>query len=150
MGGATAVEQVDVSQRYLTWAEENANLNGVSDSIANAAVDSRLFLRGCLKRGRHFDGIICDPPSFARGRRRGEPPFRIIDDLPELVRSALDVLSEDGWLLVTSNHEGWTHAEMETSLRRLRPGHLETFEPSGQDYEPTGQEPLLKGFLLRR
>ena len=149
-GGATEVEQVDVSRRYLKWAEENARLNGVSDSITHAAVDSRLFLRGCHKRGRRFDGIICDPPSFARGRRRGEPSFRIIDDLPDLVRSALDVLSEDGWLLVTSNHEGWSHDQMEASLNQLRPVHIDPITQSGQDYEPDGDEPLLKGFLLRR
>lgn len=148
-GDATEVVQVDVSRSYLEWAEENARLNDIGGSIEYAAVDARLFLRGCSRRERRFDGIICDPPSFARGRKRGEPAFRIVDDLPELIRLAFDVLSDDGWLLVTTNHEGWTTAQMEGCLRRIGPGHIVSTPQTGPDFEAPGEEPLLKGFLLR-
>jgi 23S rRNA (cytosine1962-C5)-methyltransferase len=148
-GGATHVEQIDVSRPYLDWSSQNAQMNAVDEVMAHTAVDAQLFLSGCQKRSRPFDAIICDPPSFARGRR-GRPAWQVIDHLPGLVQRALELLTPDGWLLVTSNHEGWSREQMRNALKGLGSKRIEAAAEPGKDFEYDGEESRLKGFVLWR
>ncbi len=148
-GGATQVEQIDVSRSYLDWSAENAQLNELSGHTTEARVDAGLFLQGCRKRNRKFDAIICDPPSFARASRRGTATWRVVDDLPRLVEMALESLTEGGWMLVTSNHEGWSQTQMADGLAKVG-ARVEPAAGPGGDFETAEDESLLKGFILWR
>ena len=148
-GGARQVVQVDVSHVYLDWARANAALNGIDDERTEySGVDARLFVDGCHRRGRRFEGVVCDPPSFGRGRRRSTRVFRVEDDLPELVHSCARLVDPGGWVLVSSNYEGWTQTRFEAAVA----GAWATVEPApgaGDDYRVADAEPLLKSCILR-
>ena len=141
--------QVDVSHVYLDWARANAALNGIDDERTEySGVDARLFVDGCHRRGRRFEGVVCDPPSFGRGRRRSTRVFRVEDDLPELVHSCARLVDPGGWVLVSSNYEGWTQTRFEAAVA----GAWATVEPApgaGDDYRVADAEPLLKSCILR-
>jgi 23S rRNA (cytosine1962-C5)-methyltransferase len=75
-GGATLacaqagakVVHVDGSKSAIAWARENAALSGLADRpIRWILDDARAFVEREIKRGREYDGIIMDPPSFGHG-----------------------------------------------------------------------------------
>lgn len=66
-GGATSVVSVDVAPEAAVDAAANVELNGL-DSKRHEFVVADVFdyLEQARVRKRHFDLIVCDPPSFAR------------------------------------------------------------------------------------
>ena len=75
-GGATvacakagaAVTHVDASKGMVTWAKENAVASGLADRPIHWIVDAcGKFIQREIRRGRRYDGIIMDPPSYGRG-----------------------------------------------------------------------------------
>ncbi|MBF8288358.1 MAG: Methyltrans SAM protein [Candidatus Rokubacteria bacterium] len=148
-GGAAAVAQVDVSRGYLDWARGNAALNGL-EGLEYAAVDARRFLEGCRRRGRRFDGVVCDPPSFARGRR-GEEVLRVERDLAALVCAGVGVTQPGGWILVSANYRGWRRADFE---REVAVGAgagctVEAAPGAGVEFSADGGEPALRSAIVR-
>ena len=156
-GGAAEVVQVDVSRPYLDWARANAKLNGFAeDRVEYSAVDARLLVDGCRRRGRRFDGIICDPPSFGRGRGRNTRLFRIEHDLAELVFSCRELVDPGGWILVSSNYEGWTQTRFEAVIGGsgdwgvgASGAAIEPAPGAGEDFGTADSAPFLKSCILR-
>ncbi len=75
-GGATLaaasagaeVFHVDASKGMVAWAKENAAASGLSDAPIHWMVDDcAKFVQREIRRGRRYDGIIMDPPSYGRG-----------------------------------------------------------------------------------
>ena len=101
-GGAEACH-LDASKGMVEWARENAALNKLQDAPIRWIVDDALgFLRREVKRGRRYDGIILDPPSFGRGKK-GEV-FKLQDQLPELLKICRNLLSEHPAFFLLSCH----------------------------------------------
>ncbi|MEE2659652.1 MAG: class I SAM-dependent methyltransferase [Candidatus Latescibacterota bacterium] len=150
-GGARGSVNVDVSQRYLAWTEGNAGINGLAGRVETAAVDARRFLAGSARRGRTFDAIVCDPPSFSRPRKREESVFQVERDLPPLVTAGLEVLNPGGWMLVSSNYEGWSAEQFRCAVQRGARGRAELMNApgSGADFEAACELTLLKSAILR-
>ena len=149
-GGAAEIVNVDTSQRTLDWSRENFALNELdTDAVEFCPVDAGRFLEGCGKRGRDFDLIICDPPSFSRGR---EGVFRVDRDLWALLQRAVEVLAPGGDLLVSVNYESWDAVRFRHLVRAAVPEHIDVqAAPSPDwDFELPGQEPLLKSLILTR
>ncbi len=65
-GRATHVTGVDSSGGAIQLAQENAKLNHLEDRCEFVDADALKFL---TTTDRMFDGIILDPPKFARGRK---------------------------------------------------------------------------------
>ncbi|MFA5689791.1 MAG: class I SAM-dependent methyltransferase [Kiritimatiellales bacterium] len=101
--GGAEVCHLDASKGMVEWARENAALNNLQDvSIRWIVDDAAGFLRRELKRNRHYDAIILDPPSFGRGKK-GEV-FKIQEHLPVLLDLCRDLLSENPLFLLLSCH----------------------------------------------
>ena len=75
-GGATlaalaagaSVTHVDASKGMVGWAKENAVSSGLSDAPVRWLVDDcTKFVERELRRGKTYDAIIMDPPSYGRG-----------------------------------------------------------------------------------
>ena len=75
-GGATlacakagaSVCHVDASKGMVAWGKENAELSGLSDKPIRWIVDDcEKFVQREIRRGRKYDAIIMDPPSYGRG-----------------------------------------------------------------------------------
>ncbi len=88
-----SVCHVDAAEGMVKWCRENATLSGLSDAPIRYITDDCLkFVRREIKRGRTYDAIIMDPPTYGRGSS-GEM-WRLEDSLWELLLECRRVLSE--------------------------------------------------------
>ncbi|MCB1134672.1 MAG: class I SAM-dependent methyltransferase, partial [Chlamydiia bacterium] len=113
---------VDASQGMVAWARENAALNGLDQHPIRWIVDDvRKFLQREANRGRRYDIILLDPPSFGRGKK-GEI-FKIERDLPELLELCEAVLEPRAHGIFLSCHTpGYTPVVLENLLRQVLKG----------------------------
>lgn len=129
-GGATLftvaagaeVCHLDASKGMVSWARENATLNGFDKKPIRWIVDDvRKFLLREHKRDSKYDAIILDPPTYGRGSK-GEV-FKFERDLPELMEQCRNLLSEDPLFLVLSCHTPTiTPVGLENVLRQVMAG----------------------------
>lgn len=133
---------VDASQGMVKWARDNAALNGLQESPIRWIIDDVLkFLKREIRRGRTYDGILLDPPSFGRGAK-GEV-FKIERDIHELLNLCKQLLSDNPLFVICSNHTNtFTPTVMHHLLDEVFGGHIEVGElllkaEKGRDI-PTG------------
>jgi len=101
LGGARTTS-LDLSKKYLEWGKRNFGWNGLDpaehDFIYGDTFD---WLRRLAKKGRAFDVIILDPPTFSQSKESGV--FRAEKDYGKLVTAALAALKPGGVLLASTN-----------------------------------------------
>lgn len=121
LGGAE-VCHLDASKGMVQWARDNAALNGLQDRpVRWIADDAHKFLRRELRRGRRYDAVVFDPPTFGRGAN-GEM-YKIERDLRETVGLVRDVLSEKPLFVLFSSHTpGLSCRVAENVLAQAFPG----------------------------
>ena len=94
---------LDASRGMVDWASENARANGLAEHPIRWIVDdAHKFLCREARRGRTYDAVILDPPTFGRGQR-GEM-YKIERDLPETLRLCRAVLSDRPLFVLLSAH----------------------------------------------
>ena len=114
------VTHLDASRGMVDWASENAKLNGL-DTIRWIVDDAHKFLRREARRGRRYDGVILDPPSFGRGGN-GET-YVIERDLMDTLDLCRSVLSERPLFVLLSAHTpGCGPQVLENALRQALAG----------------------------
>ena len=68
LAGASSVLGVDASELGVAQAEENAALNGLSDTVKFRCADVFELLPELERQGEKFDVVILDPPAFTKSR----------------------------------------------------------------------------------
>ncbi|MCI6830624.1 MAG: class I SAM-dependent methyltransferase [Butyricicoccus sp.] len=110
-GGATlacaaagaSVCHVDASKGMTQWARENAAASGLSDRPIRWIVDDcKKFVEREIRRGRKYDGIIMDPPSYGRGPT-GEV-WKIEHDIADFISLVSGVLSDDPLFFLVNSY----------------------------------------------
>ena len=100
-GGATvacakagaSVCHVDAAKGMVAWARENASLSGLGEAPIRWIVDDcGKFVEREIRRGKTYDAIIMDPPSYGRGP--GGEVWKLEDNLYDFVKLCAGVLSE--------------------------------------------------------
>mgnify|MGYP000320682380 CR=1 FL=1 len=100
-GGATVacaaagakVCHVDAAKGMVQWARENAKSSGLEDAPIRWIVDDcGKFVEREIRRGKTYDAIIMDPPSYGRGP--GGEVWKLEDNLYDFVKLCAGVLSE--------------------------------------------------------
>ncbi|MBI5428687.1 MAG: class I SAM-dependent methyltransferase [Nitrospinae bacterium] len=111
-----SVTHIDASKASVTWARENLELSGLGDRPVRWIVDDAVkFLKREHKRGRRYDAIVMDPPTFGRGPQ-GEV-WKIEKDLSELMVECKKVLSPDPlFILLTTHSPGFSALTMENMI----------------------------------
>lgn len=100
-----AVTHVDASRPAVAWARHNAELSSLSHAPVRWIVDDALvFTRREARRGRRYDGIVLDPPSFGHGP--GGRRWELRDALPDLLDAVAAVASDDAFVLLTAHTTG--------------------------------------------
>lgn len=96
------VTSLDLSKKYLEWGRRNFLLNQI-DPAKHEFIHGDAFewLRRLAKKGRRFDVIILDPPTFSQSREHGA--FQAEKDYGELAKAALPLLKPEGVLLASTN-----------------------------------------------
>ena len=119
--GAT-VCHVDASKGMVAHAKENARLSGLQDApIRYIVYDCKKFIEREIRRGRKYDAIIMDPPSYGRGPT-GEV-WKIEENIDEFVELVSGVLSDDPlFFLLNSYTTGLSASTMKyiTDTRLLK------------------------------
>ena len=110
-GGATlaaanagaSVCHVDASKGMVQWAKENAASSGLSDRPIRWIVDDcKKFVQREIRRGRKYDAIIMDPPSYGRGPS-GET-WKIEEDVADFIDLTMGVLSDKPLFVLISSY----------------------------------------------
>ncbi len=100
-GGATlacanagaSVCHVDASKGMVQWARDNAAASGLSDKPIRWIVDDcEKFVAREIRRGRRYDAIVMDPPSYGRGPN--QEVWKLEDCIYDLVKLCMGVLSD--------------------------------------------------------
>lgn len=111
-----SVCHLDAAKGMVDWAKENAVLNKLDSAPCRWIVDDALkFLRREVRRGKKYDLIVLDPPSFGRGKQ-GQV-FKIEEDLPQLLEEVVSLLTDHPIGIVLSCHTpGFTPQVLENLL----------------------------------
>ena len=120
LGGAE-VCHLDASKGMVEWARENARLNGLAERPIRWIVDdAHKFMRREIRRGRSYDAIVLDPPTFGRGA--GGEMYKIERDLKETLALAKDLMSDrPAFVLFSSHTPGLSQIVSENVLSQLFP-----------------------------
>ena len=137
LGGAE-VCHLDASKGMVEWARENARLNGLADHPIRWIVDdAHKFMKREIRRGRKYDAIILDPPTFGRGA--GGEMYKIERDLKDTLGLVKDLLPErPSFVLFSSHTPGLSQIVAENILGQLFP--TAKLESGEMLLEPGGHE----------
>lgn len=92
---------LDLSKTYLDWCWRNFDLNQLDrDKHHGCKGDTFEWLATFNRQGRVFDGIILDPPTFSRYKKK---TFSTDRDYADLVCRAAKVTRTGGWILCSAN-----------------------------------------------
>jgi 23S rRNA (cytosine1962-C5)-methyltransferase len=101
--GASLVH-VDAARGAVAWARRNAELSGLDGLPIRWLVDdAAAFVAREARRGRRYEGIVLDPPSFGRAANRR---WRLVDELPELLGACRAIATDDAFVLLTTHTTG--------------------------------------------
>ena len=103
LAAGASVCHVDAAKGMVAWAKENAASSGVADRSVRWIVDDcARFVEREIRRGRRYDAIIMDPPSYGRGP--GGEVWKIEDNLWDFVSLTAGVLSDDPLFVIINSY----------------------------------------------
>ena len=70
------------------------------------------YFKYAKKKGLSYDLIVIDPPSFARNKKR---TFSANKDYHKLIAQSLDILSEHGTIIASTNAANMTVQQFKTT-----------------------------------
>jgi 23S rRNA (cytosine1962-C5)-methyltransferase len=110
------VVHVDAAKAVNAWGIVNAKANQLPEgNIRFLCEDALKFVNRELRKGRRYDGIILDPPSFGRGAS-GEV-WKIERDFYPLLVKCAELLSDTPcFLLVTAHSPGISPVTLENLI----------------------------------
>lgn len=108
---------VDASKGMVAKARENIVLSGLSGRTVRFIVDDVMkFVQREMRRGRKYDAIIMDPPSYGRGPC-GEM-WKIEEGLYGLIDSCIEVMSDTpAFFLLNSYTTGLSAVVLENLVK---------------------------------
>lgn len=110
-GGATlacanagaSVCHVDASKGMVQWARDNAAASNLTEKPIRWIVDDcEKFVEREIRRGKRYDAIIMDPPSYGRGPS-GEV-WKLEDCIYDLIKLCKGVLSDNPLFFVLNSY----------------------------------------------
>jgi 23S rRNA (cytosine1962-C5)-methyltransferase len=112
--GAAEVVAVDTAAKAHARARRNYELSGLDPARLEAITgDAVKTLERFASRGRSFDIVICDPPTFSHGPA-GQ--FSVARDLAQLAATCAGVLAPGGFLVFATNSTKVSAAEVDRAL----------------------------------
>ncbi|MCD8049216.1 MAG: class I SAM-dependent methyltransferase [Clostridia bacterium] len=120
---------VDAAKGMVAWAKENAEISGLSGNYIRYIVDDCMkFVEREIRRGKKYDAIIMDPPSYGRGST-GEV-WKLEECLWGFVERCAMLLSDDPiFFLINSYTTGLAPTVMKNILKLALPeGKVEADE----------------------
>jgi 23S rRNA (cytosine1962-C5)-methyltransferase len=114
--GASEVVAVDTAAKAHARARRNYELSGLDPTkMEQVTADAQKALERFADRGRRFDLVVCDPPTFSHGPKPGAT-FSVASDLAQLAAGCLAVLEPGGLLAFSSNSTKLAAADLDRAL----------------------------------
>ena len=109
---------VDAAKGMVEWAKENRDLSHLSEEKIRYIVDDCLkFMKREVRRGRKYEGIIMDPPSYGRGPNN--ELFKFEEQINPLIEEGLKLLSDKALFFIVNTYTtGYSSTVIENTLRR--------------------------------
>ncbi|MEG1684305.1 MAG: class I SAM-dependent methyltransferase, partial [Oscillospiraceae bacterium] len=110
-GGATVacakagaeVCHVDAARGMVAWARENAKASGLENAPIRWIVDDcAKFVEREIRRGKTYDAIIMDPPSYGRGP--GGEVWKLEDNLYPFLKLCAGALSDKPLFVLVNSY----------------------------------------------
>ena len=113
-----SVCHVDAAKGMVAWGKDNARLSGLADAPIRWIVDDcAKFVEREIRRGRRYDAIIMDPPSYGRGPS-GEV-WKLENELFGLIDTCAQVLSDQPlFYLINSYTTGFQASVLSNMLEK--------------------------------
>jgi 23S rRNA (cytosine1962-C5)-methyltransferase len=112
--GAAEVVAVDTASKAHARARRNFELSGLTGAPHETlTADAAKILERFASRGRSFDIVVCDPPTFSHGPA-GQ--FSVAKDLARLAAGSASVLAPGGFLVLASNSTKLSSADLDRAL----------------------------------
>ncbi len=98
-----SVCHVDAAKGMVAWAKDNARASHLEDAPIRWIVDDcAKFVEREIRRGKKYDAIIMDPPSYGRGPS-GEV-WKLEQNLYPFVKLCAGVLSDDPLFIILNSY----------------------------------------------
>jgi len=98
-----SVCHVDAARGMVAWAKENARASGLGEAPVRYIVDDcAKFVEREIRRGKTYDAIIMDPPSYGRGPS-GEV-WKLEENLYPFVKLCAQVLSDKPLFVILNSY----------------------------------------------
>jgi 23S rRNA (cytosine1962-C5)-methyltransferase len=122
------VTHVDAAKGMVQWCRENAAVNGLAEApIRYLVEDVGKYCERELKRGRKYDAIVMDPPSYGRGKE-GET-WKLEKHLWPLLETCGKLLTDKPlFVLINSYTAGLSPTVAQNLLTHLLKGRGGRFE----------------------
>jgi len=112
--GASEVVAVDTAAKAHARARRNFELSGLDPAkLELITADALKTLERFADRGRFFDLVICDPPTFSHGPSK---TFSATSDLGDVAAAAARVLTPGGFLALATNATKLSAADVDRAL----------------------------------
>ena len=96
------IKATDV-EGMVAWARENARLSGLGEAPIRYIVDDcKKFIQREVRRGRKYDAIIMDPPSYGRGPS-GEI-WKFEESIAPFLQLCMEVLTDDPLFVIINSY----------------------------------------------
>lgn len=105
-GGAEKVTTVDLSKTYIHWAKRNMLYNKLFDAEKHEFIQEDVLQYLDKIEPDSYDIIILDPPTFSNSKKM-EDVLDIQRDHVKLINRCLQILSENGVLLFSTNYRNF-------------------------------------------
>ena len=121
------VVHLDAARGTVAWARRNAGLSGLAAQPIRWLVDDTLgFVAREARRGRAYDGIVLDPPSYGHAGGQG---WRLAEDLAELLDGCARIARPDAFLLLTAHTPEFDENRLTDAVRAAFPHAGDRLEP---------------------
>lgn len=114
LAGASSVLGVDASELGVAQAEENAALNGLSDTVKFRCADVFELLPELERQGEKLDVVILDPPAFTKSRSSVK---NAVKGYREINLRGMKLVKDGGYLATCSCSHFMTPELFEKTIR---------------------------------
>jgi 23S rRNA (cytosine1962-C5)-methyltransferase len=126
------VVHIDAARNIVERARRNAEFSNLANHPIRWIVeDASKFCQRELKRGKRYDAVILDPPTYGHGPKA--EPWKIADHLLPLLKLCAELTSENrAFVLMTSHTPGMGKAEVAAYVAQGIFGHCDEPPATGE------------------
>ena len=119
LGGASSSVSVDLSPKYIEWAQNNYQLNNIDPSQHQLIkADCSEWIKAQVAESTHFDLIFLDPPTFSNSTAMNQD-WDVQKNHESMIDECMAILSDAGTLVFSNNYRRFKLASKVTEKYKV-------------------------------